>query len=215
MTENTSGSGNSDFNEIPSWYQEATPHGAQAAHGQPPAPGAPPAPGFNQGQAFQVGQQPAKSSGAARVAKGMGVGLVARLGIGAVVLGAGALFTLGSTSAEDLEAGDCFQMADTVEIERVDTPGCSEPHDSEVVGIVEIARAGAYPADSDPYWIDVLNACDDAAFSTIVNFEAAPQDATLEILTPVEAGWNAGDRETLCVVFSPSGLNGSLTGLKE
>ena len=106
-------------------------------------------------------------------------------------------------------------MADTVEIERVDTPGCSEPHDSEVVGLVEVANPGPYPADSDPYWGQVSAACDDLIFSTIVNFENIPENASLELLTPVEVSWDAGDRETICVVFSPTGLNGSLTGLKE
>ena len=62
-----------------------------------------------------------------------------------------------------------------------------------------------------PYWDEVFAQCEEAAFATVVNGDALPDDVRLEMLTPLEGGWDRGDRGSICVIFSASGLNTSFT----
>ncbi len=231
MEEN--GSSNSDFNEIPSWYEAVaaapppppngpssndrrrrsrSPIASQAyANTSAPANHAP-----NTGYYVPADQSASNFGGTAgRSAKGFGAGLIARLGMGAIFLGGGWFLTMGTTAAESLEVGDCFVIDDAMEIERVETPGCNEPHDTEVVGLVTIPGPSTYPSDTDPYWEQVYRACDDKAMDNIVNIENVPNDAVLDFLIPLEAGWNQGDRDSICIIWSPTNIDGSLTGIKD
>ncbi len=190
---------NSDFNEVPSWYQEtvATP---------PP----PPAPHFAGNAAPIDAHQQGFPGDNAPKKKGFGGGAV-KLGIGAVLIGGGWIASLGTTSADALDVGDCFILGEAEEIDRVDTPDCSEAHDSQVVGLVEVASNGPYPGFIDPYWDEVFAECESQAALTITDGDALPADIQLEILTPLEDGWDRGDRGSICVIFSPSGLQRSFT----
>ncbi len=118
----------------------------------------------------------------------------------------------GTTSAESLEAGDCFVMTDAVEIERLETPDCSEPHDSQIMGVIEVPSATPYPADDAMYWETVYNRCFDRVDASLIRFEELPADTIVDIFTPTEIGWNMGDRESLCIIHSASGLEGSFMG---
>ena len=93
-------------------------------------------------------------------------------------------------SASELEVGDCIVPPDvtsdeTVDVERVRTVDCSEPHDGEVVSVFEL-DGFTYPGD------DVL-------FNRA--FEQCPQESSL-VFYPTEESWSQGDREVACVLES-------------
>lgn len=223
-------SGNADFNQVPDWYANAEPVA-------PPAPPAPPAPaakgrraarspiasandphlnpnaaGSHQGVYNPVAQGVPHGSSSNRGGGGVGRfvgGAVAKIAIVAVFLGGGFLLNLGTKSAEALEQGDCFIMADELEIDRVDTTDCNDAHDSQVIGVVTVEGPSVYPDEFDPYWETVFATCDNLAVSVLTNIEAIPFDAQMELLTPLEGEWNRGGRESICVMRSETGLNGS------
>jgi len=119
----------------------------------------------------------------------------------------------GTTTAEALEAGDCFLMTDAAEIDRLETPDCNEPHDSQIMGKFDVpSTSSTYPDDNDPYWVTVYDRCVDRVDASIVRLAELPVDTTVEIFTPTESGWRMGDRESLCVIYSPGGLEGSFLG---
>jgi len=127
--------------------------------------------------------------------------------IGALVVGA--ISNMGTTSADDLAAGDCFLMTDADEIDRLDTPDCGDEHDSQIVAVVEVQWSEEYPDDFSEYWGIVYERCLDEADRAITDATLLPLDSVLEMFTPVESGWDRGDRESVCYIHSPSGLNGS------
>lgn len=229
-------SGNSDFNDVPDWYASslepvapppapAPPAGvaakpAKAKKGRraakspiasandpqfnPNAPGGQ-QPGYNPvAQGVPHASSPNRGGGGGFVG-----GVIAKFGIAAVFLGGGFLLNLGTTSAEALDQGDCFVMSNEIEIDRVDTTDCNDPHDSQVVGVVNVAGPSAYPGNADPYWETVFARCDEIAFSVLTNFEAVPSDVRMELFTPLEPDWMRGERESICIMHSPSGLSGS------
>lgn len=203
----TSGAG--AFDEIPSWYAEE----AAAAAATPPTEHlARPARPQPQMASMQGGPNMTPIQGGASTGKGGGfaIGTVLKFGVAGLFLFGGWFGTRGTTSAEALEVGDCFIMTQATEIDRVDTPDCSEPHDAEVVGLVEVASTGDYPSELDSYWEQVYDACGAEMFANITNVDAMPDDTQFELFTPNEAGWNSGDRESICIVHSPSGLTGSV-----
>lgn len=216
MDENSQlgGGTNPDFAETPSWYQDAVTTPPPPAPGQP-GMAVPPAPG----QAQVHGQNqwtPAPENGSlpgAPKKRSIGKALGVKAGIFGVLALVGLVATRGTTSAAALEVGDCFVMSDSTEIARVETPDCSEAHDSQVVGIVEVASVGEYPGDTDPYWDNVSDQCSGVAFTTITNGDLLPVDARMELFTPSEAGWGDGERESICIIHSPSGLSGSFVGV--
>jgi len=133
------------------------------------------------------------------------------LGVGAFAAFAavGAIANAGTTTLESIATGDCFIMSDDLEVDRFDTEPCSETHDSQVVGEVAVPRTGAFPAATDDYWNSVFDECLDRAFE-VVDVNAVPEDATIEMFTPLANGWAVGERNTICVLYSESGLEGSL-----
>ncbi len=154
-------------------------------------------------------QMPPKSQKRSGIASMIGMHLAAKV-VGFLVLGLFALiFLRGTTSATALETGDCFILPTADEISRVDSPTCAEPHDSQVIDSVEVPGPDAYPNELDPYWQAVLDQCEIRMLNLVINGDLLPEDTRLEILTPVEAGWNRGERETTCILHSPSGLQGS------
>ncbi len=224
-------SGNENFNDVPDWYTNSVEPVAPAPASAPAAAAPvkrrraakspiasatdprfnPNAPGGHQPVYNPVAQgvpHGGTSSGGGGVGRFIG-GAVAKFGILAVFLGGGALLTLGTTSAEDLVQGDCFVMADELEIDRVDTTDCNDTHDSQVLGSVTLAGPAAYPTQADPYWEGVFAQCDNIAATALTNIDNLPFDTQLELFTPLENSWNAGDRESICIIHSPTGLSGS------
>jgi hypothetical protein len=134
-----------------------------------------------------------------------GIGILVFVGLAII----GAIANSGTTAADELGAGDCFLMTDASEISRLDTPDCTEEHDSQIVAVVDVPQSGEYPGDFDPYWDQVYEECLIAADLTIQNWDNLPDDTVLDMLTPVESGWRLGDRESICYIHSPGGLLGS------
>ena len=199
---------NSDFNEVPSWYTPPAPP-APTVPG-PPGPGGQPSyDPYAAGQApagefaHQSSMSPKKSVSPAAAKMGIKAVLVAG------VLGWGAISTLGTTSAEDLAVGDCFVMSEETEINRLDTPSCSEPHDGQIIGTTSVNNI-SYPADElDPVWGTAFESCLSIAETSVTRSEALPADTFIEMFTPTQQSWDEGDREVICVIFAPSGLDGS------
>lgn len=115
----------------------------------------------------------------------------------------------GTTVADDLQPGDCFMMPEgDAEFDRLDTEDCSAPHDAEIVRVTTMPRTGPMPAADSEYWDTVFNACLESG--TNVKVDELPADYELGFFSPAEDGWDAGDRTSLCYVYAPSGLNGSM-----
>lgn len=94
-------------------------------------------------------------------------------------------------SAFDLEVGDCIvpppdiSVDESIEVERVVTVDCSEPHDGEVVAVFEL-NGFTYPGDDD-----LFNRA----------YDQCPETATV-VFYPSEDTWSEGDREVACVLES-------------
>lgn len=128
-----------------------------------------------------------------------------------VLAGVGFWVTRGTTSAEDLQAGDCFMMptADE-EFERLNTEPCDAAHDGQIIAEVELDGPNEYPSETSDYWQSVFNACAQQADSLLTRLDELPADTELNFFSPVEQGWERmGDRMSLCYVHSPGGLQGS------
>ena len=127
----------------------------------------------------------------------------------AIVMIVGWVSNRGTTQADSLKPGDCFVMTTDEEIDRLDTPDCTEPHDSQILAEVTVPLEGGYPSNASGYWDSVFAACNDAIFNNLTRIEELPDDATGDFFSPLERGWDNGDRESLCIITSPSGLDGS------
>ena len=138
------------------------------------------------------------------------------LGIPVVIVLAlvGMWMNRGTTTAEDLKAGDCFVMpVSDDEFERLDTEPCDMPHDGQIFAEVELDGPNSYPPEASSYWQSVFNACADQADALLTRVDELPADTELSFFFPVAEGWERmGDRKSLCYLYSPGGLNGSFLG---
>jgi hypothetical protein len=110
-------------------------------------------------------------------------------------------------SAFDLEVGDCIvppesTPGETVDVERVRTVDCSEPHDAEVIAVFEIERdkgEGSMPSARDPL-SHLRYPGDETLFREAQ--QGCPPKSTFYFY-PTEESWTQmGDREVACVVES-------------
>lgn len=133
----------------------------------------------------------------------------------AIVIGLAMWSTRGTSSVATMEAGDCFQQSTEAEIDRLETPDCSEAHDSQIIDVVDLeetmgsALPAVMPADNDAFWDEVYQQCLDAADVSITRMDELPDDALVSFLSPTIEGWTAGDKEVVCFLHSPDGLEGS------
>lgn len=106
----------------------------------------------------------------------------------------------GGLGVYSFQIGDCIQFPVTDEqlVESVEGVPCSEPHDAQVYVEFDLAP-GAFPGDDAIF--------EAAAARCYAEFDAAigiPYDSTPDLdftaFTPVEEGWEAGDREVTCFV---------------
>lgn len=114
----------------------------------------------------------------------------------------------GTTSAGDLQPGDCFVMPSSVEFHRLDTEACDASHDGQIVSIATVASTLSLPADGDVYWDSVFEKCLESGDAVRVN--DLPPDYELGFFSPNQEAWDDGDRTSLCYVYSPTGLSGSM-----
>ena len=136
---------------------------------------------------------------------GLGSQLWAKRGwiVGGVFLAiVGFWYLNGSTSVEDLNAGDCFNDPGSEAISQVDTVDCTEPHDYEMfASTVLVGNDGAWPGEFELF--------EEAYESCLAPFLAytgvSPDDAVYiwqyDAFAPTEDSWAEGSREALCTLF--------------
>ncbi|AFR06267.1 septum formation family protein [Nocardiopsis alba ATCC BAA-2165] len=107
----------------------------------------------------------------------------------------------------ELTVGDCFNESEmnsalmSSEVQGIPLIDCSEPHDSEFF-YSEILPEGDFPG-TESVNASAEEACFGQPFTDFVGVEFAVSEIYASFLTPIEAGWEAGDREILCYVMLP------------
>jgi hypothetical protein len=102
------------------------------------------------------------------------------------------------------ELGDCLQREsiEMAEVDSVPTVSCEEEHDAQVVAVFDV-REGDYPDDAE--WEQLLVEGCLEGFEAFVGVPYEESALELQDLTPTPDGWEAGDREVLCVAYLPDG----------
>jgi hypothetical protein len=123
---------------------------------------------------------------------------------GAVTL---AVLFANSTSAADLEAGDCLARIPSDERVRfLDTVPCEQAHAGEVYAVLEMP-AGEFPGDAAV--VAFSRRCGPALQEYAA---AAATDRSVEIYTlyPTSLNWRLGDRSVTCIAATTFPRTGSL-----
>ncbi|MEA2537062.1 MAG: hypothetical protein QOF11_1296 [Chloroflexota bacterium] len=172
-----------------------------------------------------TGVTPADGSAGGATGRTGRFGLLPRLIIPAiivVVLVVGFLFRDRiSGNAADLKPGDCFDDpitagASAAEIKDVQHHPCSEPHLYEVIETMVFPTSGdaTFPGQTgfDAFLVEKCS----AAFAGYVGIAEDQSSLTYLAYTPVESGWNRGDREITCFLGTVDGtkLTGSMKDSK-
>ena len=132
--------------------------------------------------------------------------------------GPAATTTAAATPITDLLAGDCvdgaaFSADSTGEATEAQVVDCAGPHDGEVVGVITYTQGPDAPfpgADQVAAYADEQCAI---AFGVYVGVAYGTSPLSMVSLWPTEASWSGGDREAVCVAFSPDGpLTASVQG---
>ena len=135
--------------------------------------------------------------------------------VGRALLVAGLTFLIAGCgdSVFDLGVGDCLNEPSESEVSRVDKVPCDEPHDYEVLALVN------HPAGRDePFPLDLMLFSGDTGFEACLpHFEPyVGQDYMLsrlgiDFFYPTRESWERdGDREFVCLLFDLD--NASMTG---
>lgn len=107
-------------------------------------------------------------------------------------------------SAFDLEVGDCIvppeiAAGEAIDVERVRTVDCSEPHDGEVVAVFDIEGNKGTPSARDP--LKLFRYPGEEAIWREAEQRCPPK--TSLYFYPTEESWTQmGDREVACVLES-------------
>jgi hypothetical protein len=131
--------------------------------------------------------------------------------IGAIALGGFVLRDRLSSSAGDLQVGDCFDdPAGASEISDVQHHPCSEAHNAEVVYLGKLSGSDStYPSDAAVE--DWIRSNCLPAWSTYTGkvFDLEPV-LTLGYYQPTQEGWSHGDRDVIC--YAAREDQGPMTG---
>jgi hypothetical protein len=127
--------------------------------------------------------------------------------IGLAIFGGIALFNFldDTTAVAALQEGDCIRDPGLVEvIEDVEAVGCDEPHEVEVFAVIELPDA-----DGAPYLGEelVYAGAMDRCLPRFAGYVGTPYEESVywvDAWTPVEEGWDGGDRTVLCVIYEVS-----------
>lgn len=125
------------------------------------------------------------------------IGLV----VAAVLLAAAQIS--GTTSAQDISAGRCYEEP-SGEFTRLEEQDCAGTHDLEVIMMITMP-SGPFPT-SDQFEAEVNEVCG-PEFST-VDWDGLPADTDGGWFEPNRAGWDQGDHEVACYLYSSTGLVG-------
>jgi len=122
----------------------------------------------------------------------------------------------GNMAITELRAGDCFDLKDPDEevIEEVDAKVCTEPHEYEMVFVVDMPSA-TYPRADEMDQFAYAQCI--PAFGAYVGLSYQESRYELTYVTPTEDGWNAGDHAVQCSAYDPgnSELTASLRGTSQ
>lgn len=121
--------------------------------------------------------------------------------------GGGEISGGGTLSIADLRVGDCFDFAEVDEISEVDARPCTDGHQYELFHVATWTASGDYPAESAMMTF-VGEACI-PAFDRYVGADYLSSQLDFVHFTPVEDGWNDGDRVFQCALVDP--MNPELT----
>lgn len=120
-------------------------------------------------------------------------------GIIAVVL-FGQCFT-GGTDLDSLEIGDCFEDPGIdIEVSRVDTLDCNTLHDFELYATIDLGPDSRVFPGQNALFEEIGDQCIDR-FNSYVGHDYWDSDYDFVSFTPVESGWDAGDRTGMCAVY--------------
>lgn len=115
-----------------------------------------------------------------------------------------------TTPVTDLVAGDCvtgssFTAGATGQVTDTEVADCTAEHDGEVVGVVTYPQGPAEPYPGpDPVAAYADEQCA-IAFGVYVGAPYGSSPLQMVSLWPTDTSWAAGDREAVCVAFSPDG----------
>jgi hypothetical protein len=116
-------------------------------------------------------------------------------------------------SVFDLEVGDCYDLPSGDVVEEVQVVDCDEPHDQEVIALVQHP---AGPDEAFPGGEEIGDFADDeciAEFERYVGVSYADSELLGFTLMPTAETWPVGDREIVCAVYLEDGqLDGSVAG---
>lgn len=136
--------------------------------------------------------------------RGFASGITSRLGwIAAAVFGAVFIFNFinADTSVDDLSVGDCFLAPSEDEISTVETVDCAETHEYEVFAFVGLTERGSdFPGDAVLF--DEAEGKCLGPFLAYIGGDVEATDYFYDIFIPGESSWEAGNRESMCAIFS-------------
>ncbi len=129
-------------------------------------------------------------------------------------LGGGAVSDEGDTGIYVFAVGDCMNDAgvdpDADAVASLDAADCDRPHDSEVIGLVQIDGL-AYPGDEEVIAQSETLCLE--AFEKWTGGDYADQpDLEFSYYTPTASGWLTGDSTTMCTAYAVGQLTGTTRG---
>ena len=138
---------------------------------------------------------------AAQRSVGWVVGLaIAVVGIAAVLVLS--QFATETTPLEELAAGDCIIEPEGLLVEEVDRVDCAEPHNYEVFAIYR-ESGGPYPGDEGLFTLAEVEC--GTYFESYVGVPFSESDVWYTYFTPTEEGWEQGNRDVTCMLYTLDG----------
>lgn len=122
---------------------------------------------------------------------------------GILTVGVASLTGCSSESVFDLEVGTCFNVSlDAVEISRVPTVDCAEPHDAEVFYVYSITDITSY--DEMSVYDSALGRCIEEfeGWVGVDYYDEQAMDLDVYAMYPLEEGWSLGERGVVCSIIS-------------
>lgn len=143
----------------------------------------------------------------------------------AIVLVAAPLIVLPLTACEeepviDLDVGDCFNIEDIqpdVNATQINRIPCEQKHTAEVYGSDSMVNLGTGKNSEGYPDLEVLRKAAETycsqAFEKFVGVSPLHSNYDYRVFVPTQESWDiANDRDSLCVVVSPTPVQGTLKG---
>ncbi len=131
----------------------------------------------------------------------MRLALVPALAVAALAL------TACSGSAPTANVGECLNLdVDATEVSELNGFDCSKEHDVEVYYVGDSTLSSF---DLEAVITEAQDACI-ASFEPFVGIDLMESNLDVYYLYPQREGWNAGDREIICAVYTPNWETGEI-----